>query len=243
MGSKLPWAPSCASVQHSTFKKTVNSERTIQTLEDTLRACALEYAGNWDNNLPLVEFAYNNSYHSSIDMTPYEALYGRRCRTPVCWDEIGERKFSKVELINQTKEIIGKIRKKLRAAQDRQKSYADTQRRPLEFNVGDHVFLKVSPLKGSLRFGQKGKLTPSYVGPFEILQRIGPVTYRLALPPALQGIHDVFYVSNLCRYIPDPGHVIPYEPFQLKENLTYVEEPVRVLEQIDRTLRNKTSHS
>ena len=118
-----------------------------------LRACALEYSGSWDHNLPLVEFAYNNSYHSSIDMAPYEALYGRRCRTPVCWNEVRERKLSKIELIKQTQDIITKIREKLRAAQDRQKSYADTRRRPLEFSVGDHVFLKVSPLKGSIRFG------------------------------------------------------------------------------------------
>ena len=126
------------------------TERTIQTLEDMSRACALEYAGNSDHTLPLVEFAYNNSYHSSIDMAPYEALYGRRCRTPVCWDEMGERKLSKVELIDQTKEIISKIREKLKVAQDMQKSYADNRRRPLKFEVGDHVFLKVSPLKGNL---------------------------------------------------------------------------------------------
>jgi len=216
------------------------SERTIQTLEDMLRACALDYTGSWDHNLPLVEFAYNNSYHSSIDMAPYEALYGRRCRTPVCWDEVGERKLSKIELIDQTREIISRIREKLRAAQDRQKSYADTRRRPLEFNVGDHVFLKVSPFKGSLRFGQKGKLTPRYIGPFEILQRIGPVAYRLALPPNLQDIHDVFHVSNLRRYVSDPTHVISHEPLQLKENLSYVEEPIKVLERVDRVLRNKT---
>ena len=100
------------------------SERTIQTLEDMLRACALDYTGNWDRHLPLAEFAYNNSYHSSIKMAPYEALYGRRCRTPICWDEVGERKLSKVELIDQTIEIIQKIRERLQAAQDRQKSYA-----------------------------------------------------------------------------------------------------------------------
>jgi len=133
------------------------SKRTIQTLEDMLRACSL------------VEFAYNNSYHSSIDMAPYEALYGRRCRTPVCWNEVGERKLSKIELIDQTREIVSRIREKLRVAQDRQKSYAVTRRRPLQFNIEDHVFLKVSPLKGSLRFGQKGKLTPRCIGPFEIL--------------------------------------------------------------------------
>jgi len=146
------------------------SERTIQTLEDMLRACALQYAGNWDHNLPLAEFAYDNSYHSSIDIAPYEALYERRCKTPICWEEVGERKLSKVELIDHTKEIVKKIREKLKAAQDRQKSYADTWRRPLEFDVGDHVFLTVSPLKGSLRFGEKGKLAPRYIGPFEILQ-------------------------------------------------------------------------
>jgi len=132
------------------------SERTIQTLEDMLRACAIEYIGSWDRNLPLVEFTYNNSYHSSIDMAPYEALYGRRCRTPICWDEVGERRLSKVELIDETQEIIDKVRERLRAAQSRQKSYADLRRRPLAFDVGEHVFLKVSPLKGSLRFGKKG---------------------------------------------------------------------------------------
>ena len=111
------------------------SERTIQTLEDMLRACALDYAGSWDHHLPLAEFAYNNSYHSSIEMAPYEALYGRRCRTPVCWDEVGERRLSKVELIDQTNEVIARIREKLRAAQDRQRSYADKRRRPLTLSL------------------------------------------------------------------------------------------------------------
>jgi len=106
--------------------------------------------------------------------------------------------------------------------------------------VGNHVFLKVSPLKGSVQFGQKEKLTPRYIGPFEVLQRIGPVAYRLMLPPTLQGIHDVFHVSNLRRYIPDPEHIIPYEPLQLKENLTYIKEPVRIIDPMDRTLRNRT---
>jgi len=216
------------------------SERTIQTLEDMLRACALNCAGKWDRHLPLAEFAYNNSYHSSIEMAPYEALYRRRCRTPVCWDEVGERKLSRVELIDQTKEIIQKIRERLRAAQDRQKSYTDVRRRPLIFNIGDHVFLKISPSKGSLRFGKKAKLTPRYIGPFEILQKVGPVAYLLALPPNLQGIHDVFHVSQLLTYIPDPQHVISLEPRQLKENLTYVEEPNRIIDRTDRVLRNRT---
>ena len=106
--------------------------------------------------------------------------------------------------------------------------------------MGDHVFLKVSPLKGSVRFRQKGKLIPRYIGPFEVLQRIGSVVYRLALPPALQGIHDVFHVSNLCRYTPIPDHVIPYEPLQLKENLTYTEKSMRIIDRMNRVLRNRT---
>ena len=124
-------------------------------------------------------------------------------------------------------------------AQSRQKSYADLRRRPLTFDVGEHVFLKVSPLKGSLQFGKKGKLSPKYIGPFEVLQKIGPVAYRLTLPPTLQGIHDVFRVSQLRHYIPDPGHIISYQPLQLKENLTYVEEPIQILERQDRILRNR----
>ena len=144
--------------------------------------------------------------------------------------EVGERKLSKVELIDQTQDIINIVRERLRTAQSRQKSYADLHRRPLTFDVGEHVFLKVSPLKGSLRFGKKGKLSPKYIGPFEVLQKVGPVAYRLALPPTLQDIHDVFHVSQLWRYIPDPGHIISYQPLQLKENLTYVEEPIQILE-------------
>jgi len=153
---------------------------------------------------------------------------------------VGERRLSKVDLIDQTNGVIRRIKEKLQAAQDRQKSYADMRRRPLTFDVGDHVFLKVSPLKGTLRFGKKGKLTSRYIGPFEILQTIGPVAYRLALPLNLHGIHDVFHVSQLRKYIPDPQHVITVEPLQLKENLTYVEEPDRILDRADRVLRNRT---
>ena len=151
----------------------------------------------------------------------------------MCWEEVGGKKLSKVELINQTKETINKIRDKLRAAQDPQKSYANIHRRPLAFEVGEHVFLKVSPLRGSLRFGHKEKLAPRFIGPFEVLQRIGPTTYCFALPPNLPNIHDVFYVSQLRRYVPDPEHTIFYEPLQLKENLTYVEEPIQILARQD----------
>ncbi|KAD6795956.1 hypothetical protein E3N88_06852 [Mikania micrantha] len=161
------------------------SERTIQTLEDMLRACALEWTGNWDEYLCLVEFAYNNSWQASIGMAPFELLYGRKCRAPICWDEVGEKTIEGPELVQITNEKVAIARERLKEAQSRQKSYADKHRRTLEFNVGDKVFLKVSPCRGVRRFGLKGKLSPRFIGPFEILDRIGEVSYRLALPPQL----------------------------------------------------------
>ncbi|KAD0514134.1 hypothetical protein E3N88_44144 [Mikania micrantha] len=149
------------------------SERIIQTLEDMLRACALEWSGNWDEYLCLVEFAYNNSWQASIDMAPFELLYGRKCRAPICWNEVGGKVIEGPELVRITNEKVAIAREKLKEAQTRQKSYADQHRRDLEFKVGEHVFLKVSPCRGVRRFGIKGKLSPRFIGPFEILERVG----------------------------------------------------------------------
>ncbi|HVQ00532.1 MAG TPA: RNase H-like domain-containing protein, partial [Candidatus Thermoplasmatota archaeon] len=131
------------------------SERTIQTLEDMLRSCVLDFGGNWDKHLPLIEFSYNNSYHSSIGMAPFEALYGRKCRSPICWNEIGETQITGPEMVQETTDKIALVRQNILAARSRQKSYADKRRRPLEFNVGDLVLLKTSPWKGVVRFGKK----------------------------------------------------------------------------------------
>ena len=199
------------------------SERTIQTLEDMLRACVIEFKGSWDTHLSLMEFAYNNSYQSSIDMAPFEALYGRKCRTPVCWDEVGERRLIGPELVQVTLNKIQIVRDRLKIARDRQKSYADKRRRDLQFKVDDWVFLKVSPWKGVLRFGRRGKLRPRYIGPCEIIARVGPVAYKLDLPPELFKVHNVFHVSMLRKYIPDPSHVLRDQPVELKDNLTYKE--------------------
>ncbi|OMO58913.1 reverse transcriptase [Corchorus capsularis] len=163
------------------------SERTIQILEDMLRACAIDMKGAWDDHLPLVEFAYNNSYQASIQMAPYEALYGRKCRSPVCWDEVGERKLLGPEIVQQIVDKIQLIRERLRTAQSRQKSYADIRRRTLEFDVGDHVFLKVSPTKGVMRFGVRGKLSPradlTYdEQPIKIVDRKEQVLRRRTIP-------------------------------------------------------------
>ncbi|KAL8113741.1 hypothetical protein AgCh_020872 [Apium graveolens] len=212
------------------------SERTIQTLEDMLRVCAINFKGNWNDHLPLIEFAYNNSYHASIGMPPYKALYGRRCRSPLCWDEVGEHKIIGPELVQQTREMVGLIRKRLVAAQDRKKKYADQTRKDREYEVGESVLLKVSPWKGVMRFGKKGKLSPRFIRPFEILRRIGPLSYELALPPNLQQVHNMFHVSMLRKYHADARHVIEYEQVDLQPDLTYIEQPVRIMDQKEQVL-------
>ncbi|XP_057451083.1 uncharacterized protein LOC130742989 [Lotus japonicus] len=215
------------------------SERTIQILEDMLRACVLDLRGSWDQYLSLMEFAYNNSYRSSIQMAPFEALYGRRCRSPIGWFEVGEAKLVGPELIQDAIEKIKLVRDCSVTAQSRQKSYVDRRRRPLEFAVADHVFLRVSPMKGVLRFGKKGKLSPRSIGPFEVLERVGSVSYRLALPPDLSAVHPVFHVSMLRKYLYDPSHVIRHEDVQLDDHLSYTEHPVAIVDRQVKCLRSK----
>ena len=171
------------------------SERTIHVLEDMLRACVLDLKGSWEEHLFLEEFAYNNDYQASIQMAPYEALYRRPCRSLTCWTEVGEHSITGPDLIRDTSEKVDLIQKRLLMAQSRQKNYIDRQHRPLEFELGDHVFLKVMPKRRVVRFGKQGKLTPRYIGPIEVLKRVGTVAYRLALPPSLSSIHEVFHVS------------------------------------------------
>ncbi|XP_057793178.1 uncharacterized protein LOC131009787, partial [Salvia miltiorrhiza] len=215
------------------------SERTIQTLEDMLRTVVLDRDGSWEVVLPLIEFAYNNSYQATIDMAPYEALYGRKCRSPLYWDEVGERKVLGPDMVNEMVEIVRQIRGRIKEAQDRQKSYADARRTELQFEIGDKVFLKVSPTKGITRFGVKGKLRPRFVGPYEILERIGPVAYRLALPPSFGNVHNVFHVSQLRKYVFDPKHIIHQEEMILCPDLSYEERPEAILDRKVQQLRNK----
>ncbi|GKA04584.1 putative reverse transcriptase domain-containing protein [Tanacetum coccineum] len=176
------------------------SERTIQTLEDVLRACVIDFGSGWDKHLPLAEPSYNISYHTSIKAAPFGALYGRKCRSP----------------------------NRLLAARSRQKSYADVRRKPLEFEVGGKVMLKVSPWKGVVRFRKRGKLSPRYIGPFKILSRVGPEAYKLKLPRELQGVHNTFHDSNLKKCLADEDLINPLDEVRIDEKLHFIEEPIEI---------------
>ncbi|KAI3724050.1 hypothetical protein L2E82_35815 [Cichorium intybus] len=215
------------------------SERTIQTLEDMLRSCAIDFGGSWDQHLPLVEFSYNNSYHSSIKMPPFEALYGRKCRTPVCWLEAGEAKLTGPQIVRMTNEKIGVIQTNMKAAQDRQRNYSNLKKRPYDLKEGDLVMIKVSPWKGVIRFGKKGKLSPIYIGPFKILKRIGLQAFKLELPQELRGIHDTFHVCYLKKYFGKKELTIPLEEVRVETPNRLVEEPEAMLEVKTKKLRNR----
>lgn len=199
----------------------------------------LDFGGSWDEHLPLAEFAYNNSYHSSIGMAPFEALYGRLCRSSVCWMDFGEAVLLGPDIVQQTTDKVNVIRQRLQTARSRQKSYADRRRRPLVFETGNHVFLRVSPRKGVIRFGKGGKLSPTFVGPFEILDKIGEVAYRLALPPQLANVHLVFHVSMLRKYNPDPTHILRVEDLTVDKDLSFETCPVNIVMMQEKVLRNK----
>ncbi|WVZ80746.1 LOW QUALITY PROTEIN: hypothetical protein U9M48_028201 [Paspalum notatum var. saurae] len=213
------------------------TERTNQILEDMLRACAIQYGTSWDKSLPYAEFSYNNSYQASLKKSPFEALYGRRCMTPLFWNQPGEKQVFRPDLIKGAEQQIKMVHENLRVAQSRQKSYADVRRRDLTFKVDDFVYLKVSPMRGIRRFNIKGKLAPRYISPFKIVERKGEVAYKLELPSNLSGIHDVFHVSQLKKCLRVPEEQAPLEG--LDEDLTYIEHPVKILETSERVTKNK----
>ncbi|GKD94711.1 putative reverse transcriptase domain-containing protein [Tanacetum coccineum] len=182
----------------------------------------------WERHLPLVE--YNNSYHASIKAAPFEALYGRKCQSPICWAEVGDVQLTGPKIIHETTEQIVQIRQRLQSARDRQRSYASIRRKPLEFQVRDRVMLKVSSQKGVIRFGKRGKLNPQYIRPFKILKKFGPMAYKLELPEELNNVHSTFHVSNLKKCIFNESFIIPMKELLLNDKLNFVEEPVEVMD-------------
>nr|GFA19793.1 putative reverse transcriptase domain-containing protein [Tanacetum cinerariifolium] len=182
------------------------SKRTIQTLEDMLRAYAIDFRKNWVNHLPLVEFLYNNSYHATIKAAPFETLYGRKCRSPVCCTKVGEAQILGPELIQETTEKIVQIKQRMQAARDREKSYADLKHKPM------------------------GKLNPMYVGPFKVLERIEDVAYKLDLPEELSRVHNTFHVSNLKKCHANEPLVVPLDGLHFDDKLHFVEKPVKIVD-------------
>nr|GEZ62969.1 putative reverse transcriptase domain-containing protein [Tanacetum cinerariifolium] len=182
----------------------------------------------------------NTAFRISIKAASFEALYGRKCRSLVCWAKVGDVQLTRPEIIHETTEKIMQIRQRLQAARDRQRSYANVIRKPLEFQVEDRVMLKVSPHKGVIRFGKQRKFNPRYIGPFKILERIGPVAYKLELPKELSNVHSTFHVSNLKKCLSEKSLVIPIKELRLDDKLNFVEQPVEVMDREAKQL--KQSH-
>src|SRR5579859_7223447 len=216
------------------------TERVNQILKDMLRACVIHYDKSWDKCLSLAEFSYNNSFQASLKMAPFEALYGRRCRTPLSWSQTGERQVYGPDLVVEAEEKVKAIQANLKTAQSRQKSYFDKRRKPLQFEVSDHVYLKVSPTRGVQRFGVRGKLAPRYVGPYERVEQCGPVAYRLRLLTSLSAVHDVFHVSQLKKCTRVPTEVVEQEQVQLEPDLSYKALSAKVLDCKERSTRRHT---
>jgi hypothetical protein len=205
-----------------------------------LRAFVLEHQGSWDQNLPWAEFSYNNSYQESLKMAPFEVLYRRRCRTPLNWIDPGEKVTFGLDLVKEAEATLRRIQDYLKATKLRQETYANKRSRPLEFEDGNHVYLRVSPMKGVKRFGVKGKLAPHYIEPFPILEKCGSVAYKLDLPPSLAGVLNIFHMSQLKKCLKAPVDVVLPEVTPLKADLSYPKHPIKVLDQKDRVTRRKT---
>ncbi|GKA52510.1 putative reverse transcriptase domain-containing protein [Tanacetum coccineum] len=201
-------------------------------IEDMLHACVIDFGNGWDRYLPLIKFSYNNSYHTSIKVAPFESLYGRKCRSPVCWAEVGDAQLTGLEIIHETTKKIVQIKQRIQAICNRQKSYVDVRRKPLEFQEGDRFMLKVSPWEGVIRFGKRGKLNPRYIGPFKVLSKVGTVAYRLELPQQLSRVHNTFHVSNLKKCLSDEPLAIPLDEINIDDKLHFIEEPVEEVKRL-----------
>jgi hypothetical protein len=204
-----------------------------------LKPCVIKYLGSWDKNMSWAEFSYNNNYQESLKMAPFEALCGRQWRTPLNWIEPGEEAIFGLDIVDEAETTVRHIQDNLKVAKSCQESYANKRRWPLQFEVGDHVYLKVSPMKSVKWFGVKGKLSPHYIGSFPILKKCGTVAYKLELPPSLAGVHDIFHVLQQKKWLKAPMNVVLPEVTPLKTDLTYLEHLIKILDQKSRVTRRK----
>jgi hypothetical protein len=200
----------------------------------------MKYPGSWDKNLSWAEFSYNNSYQESLKIVPFETSYGRKCRTPLNWIETGEKAIFSPDIVDEAEPMIRHIQDILKAVKSRQESYANKRREPLQLEVGDHVYLKISPMKGVKRFGVKEKSSPRYIRQFSILEKCGTVAYKLELSPSLAGVHNIFHVSQLKKCLKTHVYVVLPEVTPLESDLTYPKHLIKILDQKSRVTGRKT---
>jgi hypothetical protein len=212
------------------------NERTKLILEDMLRMYVMDQHKPSEEFLPLVEFAYNNNYESTIMMAPFELLYGRQCQTSLSWDRLEDRVLVGPEVIQEMEEHMQSIRQRIKEVQDWQKSYVDVHCIDRSYEIGYRVFLWVKPQKSLIKFGKGAKISPRFMGPFEVVENKGLVAYRLAFPDSLRHMHDVFHVSVLIHYISDPSHVIDMSSLQVSDEGSLMENPIHILDHLIRKL-------
>jgi hypothetical protein len=209
-----------------------------QVIEDMLRMYVMDKPSKWEDYLHLVEFSYNNGNQASLKMNPFEALYGRKCNTPVRWDNLAGRVVVGPDFLREMEYQMLKIKKNLKASQDRQKSYVDKGRTHREYKVGDHVFLKVKANRSSLKLRNCSMLAARYCGPFEILEMIGPVAYMISFPASMS-VHNVFNVSLLKKYIPNGNLFIDWNVIHVEQEGSFQVHPVHILDQKIKQLQNR----